>query len=74
MHTRPTPDAAARILGGNMEPGLMGRAPTSNPSPLSGDVLRAYDTYNSEIAAAANLPSYSPVFKVMLQDVGGIPH
>ena len=54
MRTRPSASAASRILNPSTEPTMLGRAPATTSAPLSGDVLRAYDAFNTEIAKVAN--------------------
>ena len=55
MRCRPTGETFARILDGEADPSMMGRAPVTAASPLSGDVLRAYDNYNSELIQASGV-------------------
>ncbi|OLP74768.1 hypothetical protein AK812_SmicGene45598 [Symbiodinium microadriaticum] len=56
MNIRATPTSANayNILAGPLTPGMLERAKTSAPTPLSGDVLRAYDSYRDGLAAAGN--------------------
>ena len=53
---RPGTNMLDGIMGGaGAVPGLLQRARRPNPgnTPLSGDILRAFDTYNTDLAAAA---------------------
>ena len=47
VDVRPTAAAATRILSGDVNPGMLTRAPTSVVSPLGGDVMRAMETFNA---------------------------
>ena len=50
----PTADGAAAILDGGIDPTMLHRSRSSGRNcPLSGDVLRAYDTYNASEAPAS---------------------
>ena len=52
----PTAANAEAILNGPMDPTMLERPrKPSTAGPLSGDVLRAYDTYQQEVAAAAGV-------------------
>lgn len=51
LHMQPDTSAATRILND-----LPSSSAAPSPSPLSGEILRAYDAYNSELASAANVP------------------
>ena len=55
INATPTSTNAFNILAGPSTPGMLERARTTNPQPLSGDVLRAYDSYRDGLAAAAGV-------------------
>ncbi|CAE7574564.1 unnamed protein product [Symbiodinium sp. CCMP2592] len=52
VHTRPTASTASRIMDGVVEPGLLNKRAVPAASPLSSDVLRAYDNYTDKLAQA----------------------
>ena len=52
MNVRPCADAATRILGTPTDPNMLGRR-VAGSTPLSGDVLRAYENYASNEATAS---------------------
>ena len=52
MDTRPTASTASRIMDGVVEPGLLNKRVPPAASPLSSDVLRAYDNYTDKLAEA----------------------
>ncbi|CAE7668046.1 unnamed protein product [Symbiodinium sp. CCMP2592] len=56
-----SPDDMYNILNGPTDPSLLARPKASaGPTPLSGDVLRAYDGFRAELAAAGGVESSAP--------------
>ncbi|CAE7360185.1 unnamed protein product [Symbiodinium natans] len=58
INSRPTANAVDAIMGGGHDPTMLARPRASTPSVLSGDVLRAYDTYQSEVSQAAGVSAW----------------
>ena len=56
---QPTAANAEAILNGPVEPSMLSRPLKSQGAgPLNGDVLRAFDNYHQELAAAAGVEGY----------------
>ena len=58
VDTRPDPSVMTSLLDGDTDPHMLSKMPKTVVSPLHGDVLRAYDAYQTNLAAIAN-PSNS---------------
>ncbi|CAE7199851.1 unnamed protein product [Symbiodinium sp. CCMP2456] len=59
VHTRATAATASRIMDGVVEPGLHAKRTPPSASPLSSDVLRAYDSYNTKLSEAVGTAGQS---------------
>ena len=55
IRAKPSSSMAGHILDSDPLAGLGMRPRHSTPAPLNCEVLRAYDTYNTELAKAANV-------------------
>ena len=61
MASTPSASAVDSILGRDAAPEMLGRPRGSNPAPLSGDVLRAYDSFHNSLSEAAGVPAPGPL-------------
>ena len=70
MAATPSASAVDSILGREVAPEMLSRPRGSNPVPLSGDVLRAYDSYHLSLTEAAGVSAPSPLID-NLEDILG---
>ena len=58
VRAAPTPGMAEDLLTSDSMAGLNMRPRTTRTSALNGEVLRAFDTYHTELAKAAQVESF----------------
>ena len=73
MASTPSASAVDSIMGGEGAPEMLSRPRGSNPAPLSGDVLRAYDAYHVSLTEAAGVAAPGPLIDD-LEDLLGSYH